>query len=113
MEKLTFEQLPEAVIQLFNKLEKIEKLLTEKRSEKQLEDDEPLTIKQTADILNLTPQTIYGLVHKCAIPVCKRGKRLYFSKQELLAWIKEGRKKTNSEIEIEADNFLKGKGERK
>ena len=52
-----------------------------------------LTIKQAAEFLSLTVPTLYGLVQRAAIPVSKRGKRLYFSKQELTEWIKAGPQK--------------------
>lgn len=68
--------------------------------------DELLTIKQTAELLSLSVPTIYGLVSRAAIPVSKRGKRLYFSKAELLEWIKDGRKKTTTEIAAEAAQYL-------
>ena len=68
--------------------------------------DELLTIKQTAELLTLSVPTIYGLVHRAEIPVSKRGKRLYFSKAELTQWIKDGRKKTNTEIAAEAEQYL-------
>jgi excisionase family DNA binding protein len=71
--------------------------------------DQLLTIKQAGELLNLSVATIYGLVHKADIPVSKKGKRLYFSKQELLDWVKDGRKKTHSEIAAEADNYLNKK----
>jgi len=64
--------------------------------------EELLTIKQAAEFLTLSVPTIYGLVQRAEIPVNKRGKRLYFSKQELTDWIKAGRKKTNDEISKEA-----------
>ena len=41
--------------------------------------------------------TIYGLVHDRLIPHSKRGKQLYFSKNELLKWIADGRRKTHAE----------------
>lgn len=49
--------------------------------------------------------TIYDLVHKRLIPHSKRGKDLYFSKSELLQWLKDGKRKTQSEIALEAENF--------
>jgi hypothetical protein len=36
----------------------------------------------------------------------KRSKRCYFSKTELINYLKQGRKKTMSEIAIETDEFL-------
>lgn len=104
--EITFENLPKAVSLLYNKLESIEQLLRSKDTEVQQEADTLLTIKQAAELLKLSVPTIYGLVSRSAIPVSKPGKRLYFSKQELLSWIKEGRKKTQSEIAAEAQNYL-------
>ncbi len=90
----------------YDKLENIERLLLEKSNERQPEADQLLTVQQAAEILCLSVPTIYGLVSKAEIPVSKKGKRLYFSKQELIAWIKTGRKKTLEEIASEADNYL-------
>jgi len=74
------------------------------------ESEQLLTIQQAGEILNLSVPTLYGYVHRAEIPVCKRGKRLYFSKQELLEWIKQGRKKTFAETTVEAEYYLKNKG---
>lgn len=71
--------------------------------------DQLLTIEQAAEFLNLTKPTIYSLVSRNEIPVMKRSKRLYFSRIELLNYLKQGRKKTNSEVEAEAQHFLNRK----
>ncbi len=71
------------------------------------ETDQLLTIQQAADFLKLSVPTIYSLVSRSEIPVSKKGKRLYFSEQELTAWIKGGRKKTLQELSAEADKYLK------
>src|SRR5664280_410993 len=110
MTEITFELLPQAVTQLLNKLENIERLLLEKSKEPQPEPDELLTVQQTAAILSLSVPTIYGLTQRAEIPVCERGKRLYFSKQELTNWIKEGRKKTLAETAGEATRYINRKG---
>lgn len=73
------------------------------------EADELMTVQDAATFLKLSVPTIYGLTQRAEIPVCKRGKRLYFSKLELTAWIKEGRKKTLTDTASEADNYLKKK----
>lgn len=73
------------------------------------EADQLLTIKQTAELLSLSVPTIYGLVSRGEVPHSKKGKRLYFSKQELLEWVKAGRKKTNAEIAAAADDYLTNK----
>ena len=65
-----------------------------------------LTIQEAAQFLNLTVPTIYSKVSKGELPVMKRSKRLYFSSTELMAYLKEGRKKSNAEIEQEAEAYL-------
>lgn len=69
--------------------------------------DQLLNIEQAANFLNLKVPTIYGLVSRSAIPNSKKGKRLYFSKNELLDWIKSGKNKTHEELDREADSILK------
>ena len=69
-----------------------------------------LTIQEAADFLSLTVPTIYTKVSKNELPVMKRSKRLYFSRIELLEYLKVGRKKTNAEISSEVDTYLKKKG---
>jgi excisionase family DNA binding protein len=65
-----------------------------------------LTIQEAADFLNLSVPTIYSKVSRGELPVMKRGKKLHFSSTELMQYLKDGRKKTNSEIETEAQNYL-------
>ena len=72
-----------------------------------------LTVQEAGKFLNLKVPTIYSKVSKGELPVMKRSKRLYFSSIELMNYLKEGRKKSNSEIEKEAEahlfNLKKGK----
>lgn len=65
-----------------------------------------LTVQEAAQFLNLTVPTIYSKVSKGELPVMKRSKRLYFSSTELMEYLKEGRKKSNAEIEQEAQVYL-------
>ncbi len=65
-----------------------------------------MTIEETAKYLKLSVATIYKYVSNAAIPVCKKGKRLYFSTSELDNWIKSAKKLTNKETANEIDNFL-------
>jgi len=65
-----------------------------------------LTVQEAAQFLNLTVPTIYSKVSKGELPVMKRSKRLYFSSTELMEYLKEGRKKSNAEIEQEAEAYL-------
>jgi len=65
-----------------------------------------LTIEEAAEFLSLTVPTMYSKVSKGELPVMKRSKRLYFSRTELLEYLKDGRKKSNAEIEQEAKVYL-------
>ncbi len=67
------------------------------------------SIQEAGAFLNLSVPTIYSKVSKNELPFMKRGKRLYFSSSELLAYLKEGRKKSVAEIEAEAELFLSNK----
>ncbi len=107
--EITFDQLPGAVSKLSEKLDTIERLLTEQRKPVEQHDD-LLTIDQAADFLSLTKPTLYSKVSRGELPYMKRGKRLYFSKDELMGYLKEGRRKTNQEIEQEAGSYLQKKG---
>jgi excisionase family DNA binding protein len=72
--------------------------------------DQLLTIHEAAEFLRLTVPTLYSKVSKGELPVMKRCKRLYFSKAELLEYLKQGRKKTLAELAKEADDYFKKKG---
>jgi len=65
-----------------------------------------LTIQEAAEFLSLTVPTMYSKVSKGELPVMKRSKRLYFSRTELLEYLKDGRKKSKAEIEAEAKAYL-------
>ena len=111
IKNLSFEQLPKAVTMLTIEISELKKLLLEKREKQQVEQPEQfLNIQEAAQFLNLTVPTIYSKVSKGELPVMKRSKRLYFSSIQLMDYIKEGRKKSNSEIEAEAESYLKKKG---
>jgi len=65
-----------------------------------------LTIQEAAEFLTLSVPTMYSKVSKNEIPFMKQGKRLYFSRIELLEYVKQGRSKSNAEIEQEAEMYL-------
>lgn len=77
------------------------------------ETDQLLTIDQAAKFLSLKKATVYSLVSRRAIPYNKKGKRLYFSQNELTEWIKSGRKQTISEIQSQEIVLFKKKQAKK
>jgi len=92
------------------RLSSIENLILDLKQPKKVEPTEQpeqlLTVQEAAQFLNLTVPTIYSKVSKGELPVMKRSKRLYFSRNELMEYVKVGRKKSNAEIEQEAEAYL-------
>lgn len=105
---LTFDQLPKAVTMLTKEVSELKRLLIEKQEQTPTDQPEQLlTIDEVSVLLHLTKPTVYSKVSRNEFPgVCKRGKRLYFQRDIIINWIKEGRKLTNAEIEAEAETYL-------
>lgn len=90
------------------RLSNIETLLLDiKHAPKEQANSDLLTITEASELLSLTTPTLYGLVHKNTIPYSKKSKRLYFSKTELLDWIKSGRRKTIAESMENPESHLR------
>lgn len=103
MKRFTFDELPEAVSQLFDRLDRIENRLQQEKEESSKEKD-LLTISGAAKFLKLSVATLYSKVCRREVPVNKQGKRLYFYRSELSQWIRSGRRKTNDELDKEIDS---------
>ena len=87
----------------------VRKVLKESQAQTVKPTEQPeqlLTIQEAAEFLSLSVPTMYSKVSKGELPVMKRSKRLYFSKAELMEYVKAGRKKSNAEIEQEAEAYL-------
>ena len=92
------------------RLDNIEALLINIKNEPKPQASQPdaevLTVPEAAEFLRLSVQTVYGLISKGQLPVMKRSKRCYFSKSDLLEYLKQGRKNTLAEIESSAVQYL-------
>lgn len=87
----------------------VSKALKDQNSRSLIESDSAATIfsiEEAADFINLARTTIYALTSKNEIPFYKRGKKLYFKKKDLIEWLEKGKRKTNCEIQEEADQYL-------
>lgn len=89
------------------RLEKIERLLT---SQKMLQ-KEVLNFNEAAEYLELSLSHLYRLTSTKQIPhFCPQGKKLYFNRQELDAWLQRNRQTTTEEIEKMATDYIIKKG---
>ena len=89
MDTITYNELPRAVAELN---EKVDRLLAYQEQPSE-EKDRYLTLDQFIDYLpeNPAPATVYGWVARRIVPFHKEGKRLLFKKSEIDQWLENGR----------------------
>lgn len=80
-------------------------LLKQVMGEKDLPEEQYLTIEEVGKLIHYKKTSIYGLVQKNKIPYHKKGK-LFFLKSEIMEWLKEGKKISSREIEAKANEYL-------
>ena len=109
---LTLETLPKAFAELSNDVTEIKRLLLERQNEKPTETDRWFDLNELCNYHPDKPSkpTVYGWVSAGNIPVHKSGKKLRFLKSEIDYWLKQGRKKTLTEIANDADSYIKNRG---
>lgn len=71
---------------------------------------EVLNLEQAAEYVSLSKSAIYKKTSERNIPHFKQGKKLYFKRSELDAWLTELKISTRAEIEREATNYIIRKG---
>lgn len=112
--EITFEELPQAVSYLIEKVESLEKVLQNNEEKRYKTENRWFNIDELIDYLPDKPAkaTVYGWVSTRQIPYHKgnSGKRLRFLQAEIDEWLFEGKRKTESEFNEEALKFLERKG---
>lgn len=104
--EITFEQLPKAVTQLFDKISNIERLLTERATTAVAQPLTPISIDDAAKFLGLSRATMYGLNNQRKVKYFMQGKKCYYFESDLIDYLKQGKVKTLAEISAEADQYL-------
>ncbi len=107
VKEMCFDNLPEAVGLLIEKVESLEKMLMEKPVHHQpTQTKQLLTVREAAEFLSLAVPTVYSMVSRGDLPHMKRSKRLYFDREELMSYLKQGRQQTNDEVRESALDCL-------
>jgi excisionase family DNA binding protein len=89
-----------------NVIEQLQRML-EEAQENALENERPLTFSQALEFLQVSPSTLYKLVHRKEIEHYKpSGGKLYFDKKVLLEYMRRGRVNTSEEIEKAAVSHI-------
>mgnify|MGYP001181205923 FL=1 len=85
---------------ILDRLNKIENLL-------QANQPKPLTLKETAEFLDLSISHLYKLTSAGKIPHYKpQGKRVFFDKVELIAWLKRNPISDENELQEEIEAIV-------
>lgn len=73
------------------------------------DDDQRMDVTEVQKYIPSHPavQTIYGWTSNNMIPYHKVGKRIYFVKSELDAWLSMEKHKSQDNLQIEAENYVK------
>ncbi|MHB1107633.1 MAG: helix-turn-helix transcriptional regulator [Lutibacter sp.] len=107
-EGLTLETLPKAFTQLTFEISEIKRILLEKSNKQPTQTDRWFDLNELCQYHPDKPSkaTVYGWVNVGTIPVHKGGKKLRFLKSQIDNWLMQGKKKSNAEIEAEANAYL-------
>lgn len=91
MDNITFEQLPQAVSLLIERVgqlaDKVEEALG---NNTQQQGRRLLALDDVASLLGKSSSTIYAMTSDKRIPHHKRGNKLYFFEDEIIRWIEQG-----------------------
>ena len=113
-EAITFENMPEAMMQLMHKVEVIKNnLLNQATSTKEAviitPEDEFITIKEVSQMIKISEGSIYNMTYTRQIPCIKKGSRVLFERQAIRDWMREDRQKTVKQLEEETEKEFQNK----
>lgn len=100
-ERITFDKLPQAVSYLTEQVIELKMMVSALQPPSSINDHVLVEIDEAASIIMKSKPTIYRLVNQGVLPSYKKGKKLYFYKDELLTWIENGRKATKEQNHTE------------
>ncbi len=101
--ELTFEAMPQAILELLHKVDVLQSDIKELKERKGPKTEEPMIgIDEACTILHRAKSTVYALTQAHKIPFYQPGKMLQFKRSELMAWMERSRQEptaqTNEQI---------------
>ena len=100
---LAFEQMPELIQNLVERIEALEKTVREKQQPQPLE-GELMSVDDVCKLLGKSKSAVYRTVRCQDIPFIRQGNRLYFDRPTIKKWLE---KKQNIECIRQMDEFEK------
>lgn len=104
--QVTYNELPQVVSELRDTVMEMQNLLKESlKARNEQESDRWLDLNEFCDYDPQKPSkaTAYSWVSKGILPNHKRGKKLFFLKSEIDSFLKSGRRRTVSELQVEKE----------
>lgn len=74
---------------------------------------EILSVEEVAELTGLAKQTIYTNVCKRLIPHYKARRKIYFKRTEILEWMLQNRRETQSEVNSKAADFIEAQKQKR
>lgn len=87
----------------------VQKAIIQNPTNDKRQTDTFLDVNQAAAFIGIAKATLYGKCSDQLIPHFKKGKKLYFDQNELVEWLKSGKRKTIDDIHASVNTYL-GKG---
>ena len=90
-------------------LSAVREAITEYRleaSEKAEPLEDIMNSRETAQFLDIKLNTLYIKTHRGDLPFMKKGRKVYFSRKQLLEWMSEGRRSMSNDFIKQADSRL-------
>ena len=109
---ITFEDLPKAMSWMMDKLNELDSKIDGLNTQSPgIPTEQWMNLKELCDYISSHPaeQTVYGWTSCHQIPFHKRGKRIMFLKSEIDTWLRDGKVKSEKDLEDEAAQFIKSK----
>lgn len=106
MDKISFEQLPEMVALLLEKIERLENLLTGNKGDG-IAGKEMLTTIEAAEYMGVSKSWLYKMTMQGDLPTYRPGgKRIYLKRSEINDWMASQRRNSSAEIEEMARDYV-------
>ncbi|MCG2460388.1 helix-turn-helix domain-containing protein [Flavobacteriaceae bacterium F89] len=104
----THDTLPQGVTMLFKEFNELKRLLLKKQAEPTEQADKWLGLDDLVkyDPAKRAKATWYSIVSRGKVPYHKNGKHLVFLQSEIDEWLRTGKRRSNAEIEAEAEAYL-------
>ncbi len=107
----SFNDIPQVLGNIVKRLEEIGKKVDQLQPVESTEKDAWFNIQELCSYLpsHPTSKTVYGWTSARIIPFHKNGKNISFLKSEIDLWLHDGKRKSHSEIAIEAEKYVNSK----